>query len=303
MLKFLERFLVFRELRAVEKILAAMLVIVQMFGVLLFEVPQIPSGQKIDLAAWDLVWADEFDGDTLDTTKWRPAGDGMRRGGYWDANNAIVQDGVLLLRTDYREDGRFGPGWYSGAIETRGLFEKKYGYFECRAICPGAAGLWGAFWTFSHGVGNIDGTGHDGTEIDIFESPLFAHPQKYKRNSVTHTIHFDGYGEDHQSVFLGHFRVPNPYTEFNTYGLEWNENECIFYINGVETDRVGGKYVSQVKEWLLLTVEVGGSNAVPGMNEAGVVEIGGNGIITDNPGVTFPVDMVVDYVRVYDRRG
>jgi beta-glucanase (GH16 family) len=203
MLKFLERFLVFRELRAVEKILAAMLVIVQMFGALLFEVPQVPSGQKIDLAAWELVWADEFDGDALDTTKWRPAGDGMRRGGYWDANNAIVQDGVLLLRTDYQEDGRFGPGWYSGAIETRDLYDKKYGYFECRAICPGAAGLWGAFWTFSHGVGNIDGTGHDGTEIDIFESPLFAHPQKYKRNSVTHTIHFDGYGEDHQACSSG----------------------------------------------------------------------------------------------------
>ena len=300
---FLEKFLVFREIRFVQRIIAAILVIAEVLGALLFSYPLTPRGQKIDLGAWEIVWADEFDGDQLDPAKWRPAGDGMRRGGYWDANNAIVKDGYLYLRTDYQENGRFGPGWYSGAIQTEGRYDKAFGYFECRAICPGAAGLWGAFWTFAHGVGSIDGSGADGSEIDIMESPFFAHPKKKMRDSVTHTIHFDGYGPEHQSVFLGAFKAVNPYTEFNTYGLEWNENECIFYINGVETDRVGGKYVSQVKEWLLLTVEVGGSNAVPGANEAGVVEIGGNGIITDNPGVTFPVDMVVDYVRVYDRRG
>jgi len=297
----LENFLVFRELRSVQRILAALLVIVEVLGALLFELPQTPRGQKIDLGAWELVWADEFDGTQLDAAKWRAAGDGMRRGGYWDVNNAIVEDGCLYLRTDYQENGRLGPGWYSGAIHTQGLYEKAFGYFECKAICPGAAGLWGAFWTFAHGVGSIDGSGADGTEIDIFESPFYAHPKKLMRDSVTHTIHFDGYGADHQSTFLGSYKAVKPYTEFNTYGLEWNENECIFYINGVESDRLDGKYVSQVKEWLLLTVEVGGSNAVPGANEAGVVEIGGNGIITANPADMFPVDMVVDYVRVYDR--
>lgn len=298
---FLEKYLVFRELHSVKRIFAAFLVIIEALGALLFEFPQTPRGQTIDLDAWHIVWADEFEGTALDTTKWRPAGDGMRRGGYWDANNAIVKDGVLRLRTDYQENGRFGAGWYSGAIETHGLFEKKYGYFECRCICPGASGLWGAFWTFADGVCNVDKSGNDGAEIDIFESPAYAYPIKLIRNSVTNTIHFDGYGDDHQSTFLGSYKVENPYTQFNTYGLEWNENECIFYINGVETDRIGGKYVSQVAEWLLLTVEVGGSNAVPGANAAGVVEIGGNGIITANPADKFPVDMVVDYVRVYDR--
>lgn len=298
---FLEKFLIFREVRMVQRFIAAILIVVEVLGAFMFSLPQTPRGQKIDLDAWKLVWSDEFDGTQLDTSKWRPAGDGLRRGGYWDAENAIVGDGVVRLRTDYQEDGRFGPGWYSGAIETRDLYDKTYGYFECRCICPGAAGLWGAFWMFSHGVGLIDGSGNDGAEIDIFESPSFADPKKLMRDSVTHTIHFDGYDEDHQSTFLGSYKAVKPYTQFNTYGLEWNENECIFYINGVETDRLDGKYVSQVKEWMLLTVEVGGSNAVPGANQAGVVEIGGNGIITANPTESFPVDMVVDYVRVYDK--
>ena len=230
---FLEKFLVFRELRSVQRLIAALLVIVEVLGALLFELPQTPRGQKIDLGAWQLVWSDEFNGTTLDTQKWHASGDGLRRGGYWDANNAIVQDGVLRLRTDYQENGRFGPGWYSGAIETSRLFEKKYGYFECRCICPGASGLWGAFWMFADGVGHVDGSGNDGAEIDIFESPSYANPNKLMRDSVTHTIHFDGYGADHQSTFLGSYKAVKPYSEFNTYGLEWNENECIFYINGV----------------------------------------------------------------------
>ena len=298
----LENWLVFREYRMVQRMLASLLVIAEMLGAFIFGLPQTPRGQRIDLGTWELVWSDEFDGTALDASKWRPAGDGLRRGGYWDAGNAVVQDGFLYLRTDYQENGRFGPGWYSGAIETRGLYEKAYGYFECRCVCPGAAGLWGAFWMFAHGVGTIDGSGNDGAEIDVFESPMYAHPNKLKRDCVTHTIHFDGYGADHQSTMLGTYKAENPYTQFNTYGLEWNENECIFYINGVETDRIGGNYVSQVKEWLLLTVEVGGTNGVPGANEDGVIAAGDNGVITDNPSERFPVDMTVDYVRVYDRR-
>ncbi|MEI6578607.1 MAG: glycoside hydrolase family 16 protein [Eubacteriales bacterium] len=298
---FINKYLVFRESRMLQRIVAAFLVMVEVMGALLFQLPQTPRGQKIDLGAWKIVWADEFDGTQLDPLKWRAAGDGQRRGGYWDANNAIVKDGVLRLRTDYQENGRFGPGWYSGAIETHGLFDKAYGYYECRCICPGASGLWGAFWMFADGVGNIDGSGNDGAEIDIFESPMYANPKKLMRDSTTSTIHFDGYGADHQSTFLGSYKAVKPYTEFNTYGLEWNKNECIFYINGVETDRLDGKYVSQVKQWLILSVEVGGSNNIPGADGNGNISVGDNGIITANPKEMFPVDMVVDYVRVYDR--
>jgi beta-glucanase (GH16 family) len=302
MMEFFQKYFVFREARMFTRIIAAFMVIAEVLGALLFQFPQTPRGQKIDLGAWQLVWADEFDGTQLDSTKWHPAGDGPRRGGYWDAENAIVGGGVLRLRTDYQADGRFGPGWYSGAIDTSRLYDKTYGYFECRCICPGASGLWGAFWMFADGVGHIDGTGNDGAEIDIFESPMYAHPKKQMRNGVTHTIHFDGYEEYHQSTMLGTYNAVNPYKEFNTYGLEWNENECIFYINGVETDRLDGKYVSQVAEWLILSVEVGGNNCIPGDDGNGNISVGDNGIITDNPPEILPVDMIVDYVRVYDRK-
>lgn len=299
----LDKLFVFRESHTIKRIIAAFLAIVELMGALLFKLPQTPNGQKIDLSAWQLTWSDEFNGTKLDSEKWQSAGDGPRRGGYWDVNNAIVENGNLYLRTDYQENGRFGPGWYSGSIFTQYLFEKKFGYFECRCKCPGAEGLWGAFWMLARGIENVDGTANDAAEMDIFESQAYAYPIALMHNSVSSTIHYDGYGVDHKSVFLGNYKVQKPYTTFNTYGLEWNEKECVFYINGVETDRVDGKYVSQVAEYLWLSVEVEGYNCVPGAKEDGTIAVGNNGIITANPTDLFPVDMVVDYVRVYDKLG
>lgn len=54
----------------------------------------------------------------------------------------------------------------------------------------------------------------------------------------------------------------NPYEEFNTYGLEWNEDEYIFYINGVETFRTSFGGVSQNPEYVILSVEMRGENGI-----------------------------------------
>ena len=76
----------------------------------------------------------------------------------------------------------------------------------------------------------------------------------------------------------------NPYEEFNTYGLEWNENEYIFYINGVETFRTDFGGVSQNEEYLILSVEMKGENGVPSNRE----NVSGE-----------ETKFIVDYVKVY----
>ncbi len=85
--------------------------------------------------------------------------------------------------------------------------------------------------------------------------------------------------------------VNDPYEEFNTYGVEWTENEYIFYINGVETGRSSFGGISQVPEYLLLTVEVGGSNGKAKKSWAGDA-------LSPN---AEPSDLIVDYVRVYNK--
>ena len=252
--------------------------------------PRIPNEENLEL-----VWSDEFDGDGLDLTKWEGHYCGgeakVRRGSWWHTDMAVIENGALHIKTLYFPNGYKGngkPGWYTCGIDTRGLYEQKHGYFEVRCILPEGTGMWSAFWMLTDGMSNVDGSGKDGAEIDIFESPYYG--ERFGRR-VSSNIHIDGYGEGHKSanVCKPYILFNNPYKEFNTYGLEWNENEYIFYINGIETGRSDFGGASQVPEYLILSVEVGGENAVPGDSWAG------EALTPDSA----PTDFVIDYVRAY----
>ncbi len=144
----------------------------------IFDLPGIPYGKDIDMSKFELTWADEFDGNSLDRTKWGGhyfwgEESAVRKGGYWDLSLAGVKDGSLHIATKYYPEGLNSngkPGWYTCGIDTRGRFEQKFGYFEVRCILPKGVGLWSAFWVHCDGVSSVDNEGRDGTEIDVFES-------------------------------------------------------------------------------------------------------------------------------------
>lgn len=269
----------------------------------IFGMPALPHGKIVDMDKFELVWSDEFDGDTLDETKWDDHGGGnkrdasgtfIRKGSYWNKKMCSVYDGNLHIRTEYYPDGFEGngkPGWYTSGIDTTNRFSQCGGYYECRCILPKGTGLWSAFWIYCKSVGSIGNGGVDGAEIDIYESAKY-HLGKNYRNSVSSAIHYDGYGDAHQSENVHWTKVmgSNPYEEFNTYALEWNEKEYIFYINGIEVGKSDFGGTSQVPENLILSVEVGGENAVPDHSWAG------DSIETNTEP---PTDFIVDYVRVY----
>ncbi len=246
----------------------------------------------VDLSQFTLVLNDEFDGDRLNERIWSHNSQGQRRGGFWDASQTTLRDGCLVIRTDYRSDGAYGPGYYSDRIDTRGLFEQTYGYFECRCILPAAEGLWSAFWLSTKSVGKDGNPGANGTEIDVFESPLWYRGKNGRENDlVTSNLHWGGYGFQTKYRNVTITKANNPYEEFNTYGVEWNENEYIFYVNGVETGRSKAGGVSRVPEYMQLSVEVDGV--------AGKPFYGWSGKITNNKNGELPAEFVVDYVRVY----
>ena len=276
----------------------------------LFGLPAIPKGQQVNMDKFELVWQDEFDGEELDKTKWiYNWWERERKGGYWHEDMVDVRDGNLVITTAYFEDGLptpdaykgyfatrpddkdYGPGWYTGVVETRNKFEQCYGYFECRAILPASTGMWSAFWMMNDQVENVDSSGKDGTEVDIFESMYYKDVPMGYGDAVVSGIHYDGYGEGHQGDSIGKWFCNNPYEEFNTYGLEWNEKEYIFYINGVETGRLSTGGVSQNPEYLILSCEVAGENGVANADRHGT------GKISMQPGDT--AEFIVDYVRVY----
>jgi len=85
--------------------------------------------------------------------------------------------------------------YHSGMIDTRGLYETKYGYFECRMKLQKEIGLWSAFWLNSPTMGQFIGdVANGGTEIDVIE---YLRSGTNKTTSY-HTLHWDGYGKEHK---------------------------------------------------------------------------------------------------------
>lgn len=263
--------------------------------------PTAPRGDELDLSGYELVFEDGFDGNEINEDNWS-AHMGtdttkQRHGGYWNSSLAEVENGALHIYTKYLENGVNDgdpAGWYSAAFDTRGKFEQECGYFEVRAICPEGAGQWAAYWLLGDGMSNIDDSGEDGAEIDILES-AFYHKSLWK-NRISHCIHYDGYDSDHKSTIARQYLVEgDPYNEFNTYGLEWTEDEYIFYINGVESYRTSYGGTPKVAQYMLLSVEVGGVGGEPGLSWAGPS-------FDENQDKDFVSDFIVDYVKVYEKK-
>lgn len=298
-------------LKSFLKILIAILMVINPELPALLDLGKLPTENKIDMSKFEIIWRDEFEGDSLDKSKWGPSWwITERKGGYWHEDMVRVEDGNLIisaqyldepLENDYYEKWKdeinfkeYKPGWYCGEITTQGKHEQCYGYFEVRCILPAATGMWSAFWMMNDGVSNVDGSGRDGTEIDVYES-FYYKDHWWGNDCVTTGVIYDGYGEDIVNYSIGKYFIENdPYEEYNTYGVEWNENEYIFYINGYETGRLspeGG--VSQNPEYLLLSCEFAGNNGVQESDRHGTGEI------ELTPEENWPAEFKVDYVRCY----
>lgn len=259
----------------------------EMLAMLLFGLPTTPRGPELDLTDYEVVFYDEFDGDSLDTSVWKHRGVGARRGGFNAESQAVVKDGNLVITGEYLTDGMYGEGWYTGAVSLKEWY--KQGYFEIRCICNDSPGFWSAFWIQAQSPysASVSKGGVGGAELDIFES--MGYGEGLKHNSVTQTIHcagVDGEQEGFQSANLGSFYGNNIHEEYNTYGLEWTEDEYIFYVNGVETVRsTFGNGVSQELEEVIVSLEI------PGIEE--IAEFDKDG---------FKTEFIVDYVKIYQKK-
>jgi beta-glucanase (GH16 family) len=257
---------------------------------------KLPDKAKVDMSQFELVWQDEFNGTELDKSKWGYTWwETMRKGGYWHEDMVQVKDGNLVISTQYFDEpleygyGHYDwvkdykPGYYTGVITTRDKYEQCYGYFEVRCKLPAARGMWSAFWMMNNQVEHVDGSGDDGTEVDVFES-MYYKDHWWGDDCVIGGIHYDGYGKDEKG---------DPYKEFNTYGLEWSPEEYIFYLNGCECGRISTGGVSDNPEYLLLSCEVAGHDGIADADRHGTGKIG----LT--PKANWPTEFVVDYVRCY----
>lgn len=202
---------------------------------------------NIEPDAWELTLEDKFDGDNLNTSIWSKAPEWSRQDGTgrWSNDDSYL-DGKGHLIINIRNDNGTIK---SGAIRTSGKFKQKYGYFEIRATAPAITGAWTAFWLMPAGGNKPGNTGNDGTEIDIMETI------NGDKGKINHALHWDGYGDQHQSKSFS-LRRPNIYDgKFHDFALQWNENEYVFYIDNIETWRTSAGNVSDVAQYMKITAE------------------------------------------------
>ncbi len=222
------------------------------------------------LKNYQLVWNDEFSGTSVDMSKWNYRAEGTVRNYGTVSRQAISVDGKGHVSIKVTKDAN--GKYYIGELGTQGIFETTYGYFECRARMNQQIGPHVAFWLQAQTMSQVGDPAMNGTEIDIFE---------YHRKTpdiVYHNLHWNGYGADHQTIGA---KTTNPSVKagYHFFGLEWNKNEYVFYVDGIETWRTSTA-VSQRSEYLILSSELTGWGGDPAL---------GN----------FPDEVIFDHVRVF----
>ncbi|MBQ7565940.1 MAG: glycoside hydrolase family 16 protein [Oscillospiraceae bacterium] len=272
----------------------------QKFEVAGHEYSLLPDGE------WTLSWADEFDGDTLDETKWDyrtcmmqtrwPAW--VRGGVHLDGNSNAVftllnRDGKLVsaqLQTgcNYMDEPVEKTTFGTDAIQwpVGKLHENKFlhgpGYYECRCRLQQKPGWWSAFWIQSPIIGASLDPAVSGVEIDVMES---FKPGRISR----HNVFTGGYGLDSVREKIGEVHEGLDTSVFHRFGLLWDETGYTFYIDGVE-DGHCGKHITAVPEFILISTEVRGYRKEK-FNKQPEPEA------YDAVGDTF----LVDHVRVFDK--
>ncbi len=244
-----------------------------------------PVGQT---GSWNLVFQDEFNGTSLDSTKWWPCfwgwnqttgctGSGELE--WYKPQNITVANGLLTL-TAKKETvvGTNGVTYnYTSGMVTTGRsgtkpeplkFPYTYGHAEVRAKVPAGRGLWPAFWSVApYG----DYTTNPLPELDTLEllghQPNVAYLTNHSPESGTTTVTGPDYSQD-----------------FHTFAADWEPGVIVWYIDGVEKKRFVNSAVTQNSMYIILNLAVGGS--WPGAPDATTV---------------FPARFDIDYIRVWQK--
>ena len=263
---------------------------------------------------WTLVWADEFDGAAIDGKKWGfdlgnrlpsgTAGWGNQELQYYTAraDNAFVRDGLLHVRA--AREAHEGHPFTSARLVTRGLFSRRYGRFEFRARLPTGKGVWPAIWMLPQD--NAYGGWPASGEIDVVEA------RGQEPGKILGTLHYGGGGGARTHTGKDYvFPDGGTFADFHVYALEWDPGEIRWSVDG----RV---YQTQ-NFWWSASRRPGRPRRAPPANETDLnpwpapfdrpfylilnVAVGGRFLGNPDAATPFPVEMAVDYVRVYGRAG
>jgi beta-glucanase (GH16 family) len=243
---------------------------------------------------WKLAWSDEFngkDGSAADASKWTLETGGNRWGNheleyYTSRPENIEQRAGSLVITARKEHYTGADGvtkeYTSARLKTYGKFEQKYGRFEARIKIPKGQGMWPAFWLLGANIGTVKWP--ECGEIDIMEN-IGSEPAK---------VHGSMHGPEYSggSPLTGAIKLASGSEfgdAFHVYAVEWKPDAVRFYVDGKLYETQTPDSIPSHKKWvfdhpffIILNLAVGGDWPK-----------------NPNETTTFPQEMLIDYVRVY----
>ncbi|UTA47173.1 family 16 glycosylhydrolase [Simiduia sp. 21SJ11W-1] len=275
--------------------------------------------------SWQLVWSDEFDGQSIDASKWRHEKNCWGGGNnelqcYTDRpENSFLQDGKLHIVARHEsfsgpahndDDPNYNPAdtsatqpYTSARLRSKNQGDWRYGRIEVAAQMPKGQGLLPAVWMlptqWRYGGWPLSG------EIDIVEvvNPgVGAHA-----NEAHGTLHYgrlwpnNNYSGSHTTV------NGNVWEGLHQYAIEWEPDEIRWYVDGKHygTQRPATETRPGWFTYFWNHEETGfsfGENGAPFDQTFHLLlnlAVGGNWPGAPDANTQFPQTLSVDYVRVY----
>ncbi len=249
-----------------------------------------PAPVVVDWSTAELVWADEFDGTTVDATKWKFETGAHGWGNnewqnYTDGPNSTVSEGTLKITANKEGAGQKVGDYTSSRMNSLESFT--YGRFEVRAKIPThkGKGVWPAIWMLGENIGTVGWP--DCGEIDIMEYVSFDPNKMHFSIHSKANNHVQG-----TQVTSGPLPLETIEEEFHNYGFLWTKDYLKFYIDDIDNvkltfsrpvDPNQNNWPFDKPFYFLLNIAVGGNwGGMQGVEDA-----------------IFPSTMEVDYVRVY----
>lgn len=231
-----------------------------------------------------LVWNDEFDGAARtapDDSKWGYAtwgpfgGVNNEKQQYTTSLDNVFLDGEGHVVIRALKAPQQGAQYTSGRIQTKGKFQFKTGRLEVRAKLPA-------------GIGSFPGIIALGVQGGWPQCGELALVEQYGQDKSW--FYSSAYADttpesgDKRNVRYDFPNSTTASTDFHVYTLDWYSDHLVFQVDGDEIMQTSFGKASPFEttpEYIVLDVAVGG-------NMGGAVDP-----------EAFPMDMLVDYVRVY----
>ena len=233
-----------------------------------------------------LVWADEFEGTSIDETKWNfEIGTGNWGWGngehqYYTSRqeNAYIEDGKLIIKA--LNESYQGSNYTSARMTTRNKGDWLYGKVKASIRVPSAGGTWPAFWMMP--TNSVYGGWPNSGELDIMEH-YGCNP-----GEVTATVHNSVYNWNGGIAPTSYPLDITATSEFHVYEMEWTEDEVKFFVDGIWI----GTYSNESNGWEQWPYN---QHFYVILNLA----IGSHFMQCSTDDILFPQIYEVDYVRVY----